>query len=170
MAGVPDFHELWVQLNRPSAERFRQALLKRGIAAPPTKDIKELFLKFQSSKQIFAPGPRYLGKITSTGLDQKWAADVVTYSQASAAEGRSWNSFLVAQDVFSRKAWAALIDNPSDAATGYQKILRQAGRAPNELVTDGARNSRLPSSRSFLGAPDIPWPSDETTWPRLTGS
>ena len=102
-APAPDIHALWVQLNRPGADRFRQALLKRGIDAS-AKDLRELFLKYQSSKQIFARDPKYLGKITSTGLDAKWMADVVTYAQASEHEGKSWNSFLAVQDVFSRKA------------------------------------------------------------------
>ena len=52
--GLPDMHELWIKLNRPSAERFRQALVKRGMVAPSVKHIRELFLKYQSSKQLFA--------------------------------------------------------------------------------------------------------------------
>ena len=55
MAGVPDLHELWTSLNRPSPEKFRLALIRKGIAAPPAKELRELFYKFQSSQQIFAP-------------------------------------------------------------------------------------------------------------------
>jgi len=148
-APLPDLHELWVRLNRPGADRFRQALLKRGINAS-AKDLRELFLKYQSSKQIFAPGPKYLGKITSTGLDAKWMADVVTYAQASEHEGKSWNSFLAVQDVFSRKAWAVLIESPSDAFAGYHQILREAGKAPEELVTDGGPEFQTPQFKELL--------------------
>ena len=89
MAGVPDWRELWVKLNRPSAERFRQALVKRGMVAPSVKQIRELFLKYQSSKQLFAPPPRYTGHVYSPGLDARWQADVMIYSQPSEYRGEN---------------------------------------------------------------------------------
>ena len=81
--GLPDMHELWIKLNRPSAERFRQALVKRGMVAPSVKHIRELFLKYQSSKQLFAPPPKSTGHVYSTHLDSRWQADVMLYSHTA---------------------------------------------------------------------------------------
>ena len=136
MAGVPDLHELWVKLNRPGADRFRQALLKRGIAAPPAKQIRELFLKYQSSKQLFAPPPKYTGHVYSTKIDSRWQADVMLYSQPSEFKGEKWTAALVVADIFSRYIWAELIRSPMEAATGFREILARAGHAPGSLTTD----------------------------------
>ena len=121
MAALPDLHELWLQLNRPGAQKFRQALLKRGIKAPPEKEIRELFLKYQSSKQLFAPPPKYTGHIWSNGLDSRWQADCLVYSQASELKGEKYTTALVVVDNFSRFAWAELIASPMQAADGGQK-------------------------------------------------
>ena len=43
-------------------------------------------------------------------------------------QGRALRYALVVVDVFSRFAWAALIDSPMDAAAGYREILRRAGK------------------------------------------
>ena len=127
MAGVGDLHELWVKLNRPNAERFRQALVKRGMVAPPVKQIRELFLKYQSSKQLFAPPPRYTGHVYSSDLDSRWQADVMLYSQPSEFKGEKWNAALVVCDIFSRYLWAELIHSPMQASVGFASILARAG-------------------------------------------
>ena len=136
MAGVPDLHELWVKLNRPSAERFRQALVKRGIAAPPVRQIRELFLKYQSSKQLFAPPPRYTGHIYAPYLDSRWQADVMLYSQPSEYRGEKWTAALAVSDIFSRTVWAELIHSPMQASVGFAAILARAGKGPTSLTTD----------------------------------
>ena len=122
-----DLHQLWVDLNRPSPEKFRLALQRKGIAAPPVKDIRELFYKYQSSKQIFAPPPKYKGKIFSPGLDRRWAADIMVMPGGYA---------LIVQDIFSRYAWAEQVASPAEAYTGMEEILRKAGKTPDELTTD----------------------------------
>ena len=66
-----DLHQLWVDLNRPSPEKFRLALQRRGMVSPPVAQLRELFYKYQSSKQIFAPPPKYKGKIFSPGMDRR---------------------------------------------------------------------------------------------------
>jgi hypothetical protein len=58
-----DFHQMWVDLNRPSPEKFRLALQRKGLVSPPVAQLRELFYKYQSSKQIFAPPPKYTGRI-----------------------------------------------------------------------------------------------------------
>ena len=133
---VPDLHELWVKLNRPSAERFRQALVKRGMVAPPVKQIQELFLKYQSSKQLFAPPPKYTGHVYSPDLDSRWQADVMLYSQPSEFKGEKWTAALVVCDIFSRYIWAELIHSPMQATAGFASILARAGKGPGSLTTD----------------------------------
>ena len=136
MAAVPDLQDLWVQLNRPGAERFRQALVKRGIAAPPVKELREHFLKYQSSKQLFAPPPKYTGHVYSTHLDSRWQMDVMLYSQASEHMGQKWTAALVVEDIFSRFLWAELIHSPMQADQGLREILARAGKAPGSITMD----------------------------------
>ena len=122
-----DLHQLWVDQNRPSPEKFRVALQRKGIRAT-TKDLQELFYKYQSSKQIFAPPPKYKGKIFSPGLDRRWAADVMVLPGPTYA--------LVVQDIFSRFAWAEHISSPMEANQGMEVILHKAGKTPDEISTD----------------------------------
>ena len=122
-----DLHTLWVDLNRPSPEKFRLALRRKGIAAPSVADIRNLFYKYQSSKQIFAPAPKYKGKIFSPGLDRRWAADIMI---------TAGHHTLIVQDIFSRYAWAEPIESPLTAYKGMAKVLSRAGKDPDELTTD----------------------------------
>ena len=137
MAGLaPDLHELWVKLNRPSAERFRQALVKRGMVAPPARQIRELFLKYQSSKQFFAPPPKYSGHVYSPDLDSRWQADFMIYSQPSEFKGEKWTTALIVCDIFSRYVWAELVHSPMQATEGLASILARAGKGPGSLTVD----------------------------------
>ena len=95
--------DLWRTLGRPGVKKFRQALLNRGPPTPSEKELQEKILKFQSSKQIFAPSPKYRGLIYSTGLDAKWACDVMVQTQnPSEFKGEKWQYALIVQDIFSR--------------------------------------------------------------------
>ena len=137
MAHEVDLQQLWVELNRPSPEKFRTSLQRRGIEAPSVREIKELFYKYQASKQLFAHPPKYKGKIFSPGLDRRWAADIIVNSQRpSVYDGKAYGYALVVQDIFSRYAWAELIDSPMQATGGMEAILHRAGKVPDELTTD----------------------------------
>ena len=148
--GMPDLHELWIKLTRPSAERFRQALVKRGMVAPSVKHIRELFLKYQSSKQLFAPPPKYTGHVYSTHLDSRWQADVMLYSQPSEFKGEKWTAALVACDIFSRFVWAELIHSPMQASEGFASILARAGKGPGSLTTDEDPGFKTAAFRKLL--------------------
>ena len=129
--------ELWRTLRRPNARKFRQALLNRGLPAPSEAVLQEHLLKYQSSKQIFAPSPKYRGLIYSTGLDAKWACDVMVQTQnPSEYKGEKWQYALIVQDIFSRFAWAELIKSPMEAAEGLRRVIERAGKAPQQLVCD----------------------------------
>ena len=165
MAELPDLHELWINQNRPSPEKFRLALQRRGIRAT-AKDLKQLFYKYQSSKHIFAPPPKYKGKIFSPGLDRRWAADVMVLPGPSYA--------LVVQDIFSRFAWAEHISSPMEANQGMEVILHKAGRGrhPTRSVPMRTLGFRRRPSTSCCpkGAYITPSARAETTLPQSTGS
>ena len=102
------------------------ALQRKGVRAS-TKDLRELFYKYQSSKQIFAPPPKYKGKIFSPGMDRRWAADVMVMRPGYA---------LVVQDIFSRFAWVEMLSSPMEAYQAMEAVLHKAGKTPDEITTD----------------------------------
>jgi len=136
-----DFHQLWVDLNRPSPEKFRLALQRKGLVSPPVAQLRELFYKYQSSKQIFAPPPKYKGKIFSPGMDRRWAADVMVLPG---------KYVLVVQDIFSRYAWAEPIDSPMVAYKGLEEVLHRAGNTPDEITTDADPGFQTKSFNELL--------------------
>ena len=116
------------------------------MVAPPVKDLRELFYKYQSSKQIFAPPPKYKGKIFSPGLDRRWAADVMVMPGGYA---------LIVQDIFSRYAWAELITSPAEAYTGMEEVLGKAGKTPDEITTDADPGFRTKQFQDLLSGRGI---------------
>ena len=151
MAGLPDLYDLWVDSNRPGAHKFRQILLRKGIAAPSEKYLSEHFLKYQSSKQLFLPGPRYTGKVGSPGLDRRWQADILVNTQKpSEYRGQTWSYALVVVDVFSRYLWSRLIASPMEAHVGLREIFDQAGKAPELLSTDADPGFLSPQFKELL--------------------
>ena len=142
----PAFRQLWIDSGRPGAHKFREILKRKGIAAPSERYLREHFLRFQSSKQLFAPPPRYTGKVWSTGIDNRWQTDIIVNTQhPSEFQGVEWSYALVVVDVFSRFAWARLIRSPLEAHVGFREILDAAGKAPSMLSTD--------ADPGFLSAP-----------------
>ena len=145
-APLPDLHELWVESGRPGAYKFRAILKRKGIAAPPEAYIREHFLRYQSSKQVFAPPPRYTGKIWSPGMDRRWQTDIIVNIQSpSEFKGQKWSYAIVVVDVFSRYVWARLITSPMQAEAGLREIIDEAGKTPEVLTTD--------ADPGFLSAP-----------------
>ena len=155
-APVPDLHELWVDSGRPGAHKFRQILIRKGIAAPSEKYISEHFLRYQTSKQLFAPGPRYTGKIWSPGLDRRWQADVLVNSQKpSEFKGQKWQYALVVVDVFSRYIWTRLITSPMESYVAFKEILDEAGKSPEVLSTDADPGFLSPKFKELLASKGI---------------
>lgn len=136
----PELYDLWISLNRPSADRFAAVLKKRGIKARPL-DLKNLFIRDVGSKQIFAPPPRLRGRVTAIDKDQRWMADIIVYNHMpSEHEGTTYRAVLLAQDVFTRYAFAERLENRGQATDAMERILRRASeeghRTPTVLVTD----------------------------------
>jgi hypothetical protein len=147
---MDDLRALWLRLNRPAPEAFRKELRRRGIAAR-AEDVRD-FYKHQSSKQLFAPGPKWKGRVFSKGLDDKWFADIAV------VDGKH---YLVAKDEFSRYAWAEPIASPMRAYEGMETILERAGHPPSDLVTDADPGFRSASFQKLLQGRGVHWVQKE---------
>ena len=151
VASAEQIRALWEELDRPGPEKLQVALRKKGFFAPSVKVLREHFFAHQSSRQVFQRPPKYTGHVYSEGLDRRWVADVMQSPEVE-HQGRAMKYALVVVDVFSRFAWAALIDSPMDAAAGYREILRRAGKRPSLLLTDGDPAFKTPDFQKVLGS------------------
>ena len=141
---------IWLELDKPGPEKLQVALRKRGFESPSAKQLREGFYKFESSRQVFRPPPKYTGHIYATRIDNRWCADVMQLPAAK-YDGKAWEYALMVVDIFSRFAWAALIDSPMQAAAGYREILGRAGKHPSVLLTDGDPGFKTPEFKKLLG-------------------
>ena len=73
---------LYQQLSCPSASRFKAALAKRGINVPDAF-VRQLVSE-QGSRQLFAPPPRFTGKVVAQHVDERWAADIIDFQSKTA--------------------------------------------------------------------------------------
>ena len=62
------------------------------------------------SKQLLAPRLRYEGRVTSSDLNERWAADL---TDVTAEPSRPSTHILVIQDIFSRKIYARPLSSTS---------------------------------------------------------
>jgi hypothetical protein len=141
---------LWEELDRPGPEKLQVALRKKGFSPPSVKVLREHFFKYQSSRQVFRPAPKYTGHIYSEGMDRRWVADVMHMPEAE-YRGKEWKYALVVMDTFSRFAWASLIASPMSAAEGYREILARAGKKPSLLLTDADPGFQTKEFQKALG-------------------
>ena len=68
---------LYKELSYPSAAKFKAALLKRGIDVPDSF-VKQLTPE-QGTRQLYAPPPKFTGKVAAANLDDRWAADLIDF-------------------------------------------------------------------------------------------
>ena len=85
---VDPIRRLFEDLNQPSEPRLKQALKARGI--PFTNEQVSSIVKGSASRQIFAPRQRYVGKVTSTAPNLRWAADMVFMSSTPNKNGQKF--------------------------------------------------------------------------------
>ena len=117
------------ELAFPTARRLQAALRKEGINVS-LADVEKI-TSTSGSRQIFQPPPSYGGHITSTRIDDRWAADLLSF------ESRPVDTFrhvLLVQDIFSRFLWAEAISTKAQVTAAFERILN--GRKPRELNTD----------------------------------
>jgi hypothetical protein len=82
-------------------------------------------------------------------------ADIMVNTQRPAEAGeKEWSFALIVQDIFSRFAWAELIDSPMHADEGLRKILARA-HGPDDLLTDEDPGFKTPEFEDLLKEHDI---------------
>ena len=131
---IDPLRRVFNELNQPSLERFKKALRSRGIPFT-TQQVNDIVNR-STAKQIFAPKPRYEGRITSSGLNVRWAADVAHLTATPSRTGQKF--ILCVQDIYSRKLYTVALakNNPSAMATAFRIIIAEAGVKPTELNSD----------------------------------
>ena len=82
------------------------------------------------------PPPVYKGNVTSGRIDDRWAADLLSFASRPATRDKIYRHVLLVQDIFSRYLWAAPLPSTAWARSAFEGILDQ-GRKPRELNTDG---------------------------------
>ena len=68
---------LYKELSYTSAARCKAALAKRGLNVPYAF-VKQLASE-QGSRQLFAPPPRFVGKVVAQHVDERWASDAIDF-------------------------------------------------------------------------------------------
>ena len=134
---------LYKQLSYPSAARFKAALAKRGIRVPDS--FVQQLVKEQGSRQLFAPLPRFKGKVTAQHVDERWASDVVDFQSKTSAKGAPIYMLLV-QDIFSRFLFAEALRSKAEVEAAFLRIMKRTNRKPVQLNTDSSSEY---TNRSF---------------------
>ena len=128
-------NEIWLELNRPSVNRLNTVLKRRGIDVS-LENLRK-FLKSRSEREVFAARPVYKGRIYAADKDQRWAADIIDYTKNPATlDGRRYAYVPLAQDIFTRFAWAELMETRDQTPETFQRLLERANRSPTVLTTD----------------------------------
>ena len=125
---------LHADLAFPSARRLQAALRKEGINAS-LADIKSI--TSSGGRQVLQPPPVYKGNVTSNRIDDRWAADLLSFESRPATRDKIYRHVLLVQDIFSRYLWAAPLPSKTWTRSAFEGILDQ-GRKPRELNTDNA--------------------------------
>jgi hypothetical protein len=127
----------------PSAQKLWLAVQRGGLDAT-RKQVYDL-VKRQNARQVFNERPAFKGKVVSTGINDRWAADLVVYSSKPAnpngpyadAPDNPYQFILLVQDLYSRKLFGHAL-RYKDAHTvteAFESLLRQHG-TPARLDTD----------------------------------
>ncbi len=121
---------LYNQRSYPSAARFKAALAKRGLNVPDAF-VRQLVSE-QGNRQLFAPPPRFTGKVVAQHLDERWASDVIDFQSKTVKKGAPVYILLV-QDIFSRFLFATALRSKAEVESAFFTFAAghkaQAGRA-----------------------------------------
>ena len=127
--------EVYRELNYPSKRKLALALHARQI--PFTGEQLEELTRTSAMRQIFAPPPKYEGKVTSARMNERWQADLANMTSKPGGSGE--DHILFVMDIFTRRVWARAMKGSTaiTAANAFESILEEAGAKPVELNTDG---------------------------------
>ena len=104
---------LYKQLSYPSAAKFKAALAKHGLNMPDAFVTSE-----QGSRQLFAPPPRFTGKVVAQHVDERWAGDIIDFQSKTAKKGAPVYILLV-QDIFSRFLFATALRSKAEVESAF---------------------------------------------------
>ena len=112
--------QVFEELNRPGIDRLRTALQARGIRAS-YNEVSSV-VRGDEAKQLFAPRQRYEGRVASSNLNERWAADLIDFT---AQPSPPYTHILVAQGIFSRKVYARPLrgTTPQEVTAAFRNIL-----------------------------------------------
>ena len=135
---------LYEDMGYPSTASFYKALRRRGVQVRMS-DIEKELTKYQSSRQVTGPKPKYDGKIVSFDFNHKWACDLISYvSKPSKNNEGTFRYVIIVQDIFSRFIWTRPLQNVMDSTFFFEEILKESedrmvdgSPYPQELTTDG---------------------------------
>jgi len=132
---MPTIEEVYRELNYPSKRKLALALHARRI--PFTGEQLEELTRTSAMRQIFAPPPKYEGKVTSARMNERWQADLANMTSKPGGSGE--DHILFVMDIFTRRVWARAMKGSTaiTAANAFESILEEAGAKPVELNTDG---------------------------------
>ena len=72
----------------------------------------------QGGRQLFAPPPRFTGKVVAQHVDERWAADVIDFQSKTAKQGAPAYALIV-QDIFSRFLFAKALRSKAEVETAF---------------------------------------------------
>jgi len=130
---------VWVEAGRPGAAKLYDAARRKGLDV--SRAAAAAFVKGQETRQVFAPGPRSEGKVTATGVDDRWQLDLIDWKQMDPAKNQGFRNVLIAVDVFSRFAWAVPMKEKTQKAAiaALRSIMDKSGRKPAEVDSDAGQ-------------------------------
>ena len=146
---------MWLEAGRPGVEKLYVAALRSGLSVK--RQAVQAFVKSQETKQIYEPGPKSDGKVTASRVDDRWQGDLIDFKQMDSNLNQGFKNILVVVDIFSRFCWAVPMETKSAEATtkALEGILRESGRKPSELDTDGGLEFTGATFESFLEGKEI---------------
>jgi hypothetical protein len=147
---------LYEELSYPSAAKFRRAVQKRGEQVS-LKDALA-FVQTYGQQQVTAPRQQYKGKSVADNLDDRWAADLISFTaQPAKANTQTYTHILCVQDIFSRKIWTRALPNATtkEVSAAFKDIIRVSGRICKEINTDGGTEFATQEFQDLLKAKGI---------------
>ena len=136
--------QLYRELRLPSAAKLQQVLRKEGIQLP-LQGIKDI-VDGTGARQIFRPPVQFPGHVTASRLEDRWAADVISFmSNPVTTEEGTFTDVLVIQDIFSRFLNAYAMQSKREVPDKLEYLLKLEERIPRELNTD--RGTEFTSAR-----------------------
>ena len=125
----PRVAALHARLSFPGAAKLLAAAQSQRI--PLTYGQARDFVQKEDANQEFAPRPRFGGKVTASGPNERWVADLMDMKASPAVTGQK--AVLVVQDIFTRKVTAKALmgKTAAEVAAAFPP------GSPAELTTDG---------------------------------